>query len=79
MNGKGASSAGRAFNGYLAAVGLGDVLDNRKPEPGTAQLAAAGFIDPVKALKQPGQVFFGNADTLVFNANLQFRVRCTCF
>ena len=55
MNGKGASSAGRAFNGYLAAVGLGDVLDNRKPEPGTAQLAAARLIDAIKPFEQPGQ------------------------
>jgi len=67
MDGKGTSLAGCAFHGYLSAVGLGDVFDNGKPQAGAAQLATAGFIDPIKSFKQPGQVFFGNANALVCN------------
>ena len=74
MDGKRTSLAGRAFNGYLAAVGLGNVFDNCESQPGTAQFAAAGFVDPVKSFKKTGQVFFGNADALIFNNYFYFSV-----
>ena len=74
MNGERTALAGCAFNGYLAAVSLGDVFDNRKAQSGTAQFAAAGFVDAIKSFKKTGQVLFGNADALVCDNNHYFRV-----
>ena len=36
-----------------ATVGWSDMLNNGKAQTRTAHLAAAGFINPVKTLKQP--------------------------
>ena len=72
MDCKGAALADRAFDGDIAAVGLSDVLDNGKPQSRASKLPAPGFVHPVKAFKQSGQVFFGNTDTLIPNIDQDF-------
>ena len=74
MDGKPTTLPGRALNGDLAAVGLGDVLDNREAQPGAPQFPAAGLVDAIKSFKKPGEVFFSDADTLVFDNNIYFRI-----
>ena len=69
MDGKHTSLSEGALHGDIAAVSLGDVFDDGKAQSGTAQVTAAGFVHPIKSFKQPGQVFFGNADTLVPDAD----------
>ena len=72
MDCKGAALADRAFDGDIAAVGLSDVLDNGKPQSRAAQLTASGFVHPVKAFKQSGQMFLGNTDALIPDIDLDF-------
>ena len=45
-----------ALDGDPAAVDLRDVLDDRQPQPGAAQVAAARLVDAVEPLEQPRQV-----------------------
>ena len=40
-----------ALHRYMAAVGLGDVFDDGKPQAGAAQITAAGLIHPIKSFK----------------------------
>ena len=45
----------------LAAVGLDECFGDREADAGAAVLAVAGGVDPVEAIKQPGQVLRGHA------------------
>lgn len=74
MDGEYTAFSKGAFNRDVAAVSLGDVFDDGKAQTGTAQIAAAGFIHPVKSFKQPGQVFFGDSDTPVLDNDFYSRV-----
>ena len=67
MYGEGASLADLAFDGQAATVPVDDVLDDGKPQPGAAERAAARRIDPVEALRQPGQMGPGDAFAAVGN------------
>jgi len=51
QQGEAAPLADPAGDGDFAEMGLGDVFDDRQPEAGPAEIAAAGAIDPVEALK----------------------------
>ena len=51
MNREGTPLPQRAFDGDVAAKGLNDVFDDGETEPGAAELAAAGFVHPVKLLE----------------------------
>ena len=44
---------------------LGEVLDDREPEPGPAELAAPGLVDPVEALEDPLAVLGFDAGAVV--------------
>ena len=46
----------------LAADGLHQVLDDRQPKPGPAQLAAPRLVDAVESLEDPRQVGPGDSD-----------------
>ena len=50
MQAEHASFAGKALNGHIAAMGLGDVFDDGKAKSCAAQLPASCLIDPVKPL-----------------------------
>ena len=49
----------------LAAVGGGDVLDDREAEAGAAGGAVAGRVDAVEPLEDPVHLAGGDADALV--------------
>ena len=44
---------------------LGNVFNDCQTQAGATKFAASGLIDPVKALKQPGKMLFGDADALI--------------
>ena len=46
-------------------MGQGNMFDNGQPQTRATDLAAAAGINPVKPLKDPGQVFRGDARALV--------------
>src|SRR3546814_8067904 len=48
--------ADRAGDDEVAAMPLGDVLDDREAQPGAAERAAAARIDAVEAFGKPGQM-----------------------
>lgn len=58
-----------AFNVDPALMELGDVFDDAESEAGAADGAAAGFVHPVKALKEAGVVLGGNAGSLILDFN----------
>src|SRR5215469_1146221 len=60
-HGKGRTGPQRARNFKPAAVAIEDVLDDREPETGAAELPRAGGVDAVEAFGQPRQMFAGNA------------------
>ena len=47
-------------------VQLGDVFDNGKAKPCTAGRPGVALVDPVKAFKYSGLMFFWNADAGIF-------------
>src|SRR2546422_497688 len=47
------------------AVVLGDVPDDREPEPGPPRRARPGPVDAVEALEDPGQLAGRDADALI--------------
>ena len=51
-----------------------NVLHNGKPESGTFNLAAAAFIDAVKALAEPGQVLLRNPVAIIGVSHPDLRV-----
>ena len=53
------------LHGDLAAVRLGDVADDRQPEPGAAGVAAAGAVDPVEAFEDALEVAGRDADAVI--------------
>ena len=53
------------LDGDVAAVRLGDVADDREPEPGAAGAAAAGLVDAVEALEDPLEVARRDPDAVV--------------
>lgn len=65
MNTKCTSLTRGAFDSYMTAMGLGNVLDDGQAETGTSQVTAAGLIDAVETLKKSWQMIFGDAVTLV--------------
>ena len=48
-------------------MGLDDVFGDCQPQAGSSRFSRAGFIDPVKALKDPRQVLVGNAGAEVLH------------
>jgi hypothetical protein len=50
-------------------MGLHDVLHDRQSQTRSAEFPRPGPIDPIKPLKDPGEVFFRNADPAVLNFN----------
>src|SRR3546814_1421555 len=56
MHGHGSALADRAGDDEVAAMPLGDVLDDREAQPGAAERAAAARIDAVEAFGKPGQM-----------------------
>ena len=48
-----------------AAVDLGDVFDDGEAEAGAAHFPAAGAVDAVEAFEDSGEVFGGDAETVV--------------
>ena len=57
-------------HGDVAAVGGGDVLDDREPEAGAAGGAVAGRVDAVEPLEDAVDVLGGDADALVDHRDL---------
>ena len=47
----------------------GNVLDDGKSKSRAAEGAASSLVDAVEPLKEPRQVFFGNADAVVGHAD----------
>src|SRR3546814_13580912 len=56
MHGHGSALADRAGDDEVAAMPLGDVLDDREAQPGAAERAAAARINAVEAFGKPGQM-----------------------
>lgn len=52
VDGEGAALAQCALDGHIAAMDLGDVLDDGQAQAGPAQLPAAALVDDVKPLKE---------------------------
>ena len=52
VDGEGAAFAELTPNGDIAAMGLGNVLDNCQPKTGAAHFAAAGLVYSVKPFKK---------------------------
>ena len=69
MQRKRASFPGDAINGDMAAMGMGDVLDNGKAESRASEFPASGFIDPVESFEQAGQMLLHNSDSVVPDVN----------
>src|SRR6202030_2905317 len=65
MNREDRARAELALDLERAAVVGDDVLDDGKTEPGAAELARAGGIDPVEALRQPRDVLGQDALAVV--------------
>ena len=63
--GEQAALARLALHGDRAAVGLGDVLDDREPQPGAAHVAAAPLVHAVEPLEDARQVLALDAGSLV--------------
>ena len=59
----------------LAAVGGGDVLDDRQPEAGAAGGAVPGRVDAVEALEDPVDLAGRDADALVGHRDVDHRRR----
>ena len=72
MNSKGAAPSGDTFDAHRAAMGEGNMLDYRQPEAGAALGAIARFVDPIKALKESGQMMGFDAAAGVGNRNDNF-------
>src|SRR5581483_778650 len=64
----------RAFDLELALVRLHDVLDDRQPEAGAAEIARARLVDSIKALGEARQIFFRNAGAGVADGDLDIAV-----
>src|ERR1700733_8153211 len=71
--GRGAADA--ALPADLAAMGLGDVLDDGEAEAGPPLLAGAPLVDPVEALEDARDRLRGDADAGV--AHLEHRLAAT--
>ena len=69
MDCKGASFAWCAFNGKSTAMSLDNMLYDGKPKSSASEFTASGLVNPVKSFKKSGQVFFGDSDAMVFNAD----------
>src|SRR5438477_9369624 len=61
----GRAPARLALDAELAAVGHYQVLDDREPEPGAAELARARLVDAIEPLGDPRQIDRRNADARV--------------
>ena len=59
----------RAFDFNAAAVTFRNFHGDGQPEAGSRRLPAAGFVRPVKAFENMGNVFFVNPDSLILNFN----------
>ena len=71
MQRKRASFSRDAVNGYPAAMGMGNVLDDGKTESRTAKFTASGLVDPVESFKKTGQMFLWNSAAMILNTDLQ--------
>src|SRR5207253_496217 len=67
------SAARLALDRELAAVGEDEVLHDRQPEAGPAELTGAGAVDPVEALGDAGQVGGRDADPGIRDPDLDQR------
>src|SRR5437868_2894643 len=65
MHDEGCAGAKRALDCQTAAVPVEHMLDQRQPQPGAALRATVRYIDAVKTLCEPRQVFRGDARTVV--------------
>ena len=72
VDGKQASFTQAALHRDLAAVGLGDVLDDGEPQAGAAERPAASLVNAVKTLEQARQVLLLDSDPVVLHAELDF-------
>jgi hypothetical protein len=50
---------------------LGDVFDDGQPQASAAVFTTAGFIDAIKALKDPREMFRWDANTLITDGDAQ--------
>src|SRR5262249_21243350 len=64
-NGKRRSAARLAVHRYFTAVGLRDVLDQRKPDPGSPDISSAGSLGPVESIEDAPLLLARNARTAV--------------
>ena len=65
MHDEGCAGSKRALDCQTAAVPVEHMLDQRQPQPGAALRATVRYIDAVKTLCEPRQVFRGDARTVV--------------
>src|SRR5579872_2266363 len=72
---EGRAAADAALDVDLAAMGLGDVLDDGEAEAGPPLLAGAPLVDPVEALEDARDRLRGDADAGV--AHLEHRLAAT--
>ena len=75
MDGEGAAPAQFTFHRYMPPVGLGDVFNDGKPQPGAAHVAAASLVDPIEPFKEPGEMLPGDAGALVLYPDDDVRAR----
>ena len=55
---------------------LGDMLDNRQPQPGSAGSLGAAFIHSEKPLKHSGLILRRDADPGIFHGNRYASIAC---
>ena len=67
--GKGGPLVWNALDLHFSAVGFNDILNNGKPQAGTAHFPGTGLVDPVEPFKDAGKMFLGDADAGIFNAD----------
>ena len=56
-------------DGDHPTVGIDNPFDDGKPQAAAADVPVAGFVNPVKPVKQIGEMLFGNADAGVHHPN----------
>src|SRR5215831_1791887 len=73
---RGASARG-TLDREPAAVSVEDVLDQREAQTGTALRTAVGHVDPVKAFREPRQMFGCNARAVITYRQEYLRLAAT--
>ncbi len=69
---------GDAFDQHASVVDVDNVFDDRQPQAGAPQLAAAASVDAVKPLEDSRQMLRGDATALILDDDHDFAVFGAC-